>query len=138
MIATKLKSLYLRHETVRFVLAGATNTGLTLAIYWLVLNWLSYPVAYSVSFVSGVLSSYALNTYVVFRASWSWTKLLIFPSVHVVNYACGMAVMWLCIQLIGLSQLVAPIVATLAVLPINFLMTRRLMKGCTTESRRSV
>jgi Predicted membrane protein len=122
-------SLFAHHEPVRFLIAGGINTLFTLGLYWLLLNWLSYPMAYTLSFVSGVLSGYALNTYVVFRRRWSWMKLLAFPSVQVVNYLCGLAVIWVAIHWLRVSQMVAPLLATVVVLPINFLLTRRLIRG---------
>lgn len=116
-------------EKTRFLLAGGFNTALTLALYWLLLLFgAPYLYAYTSSFVLGIFTSYLLNTYLVFRTSWSWRKLALFPSVHLVNYLIGTAVVWSWVSRLGLSAEMAPIVATLVVIPASFVMTRFLIK----------
>ena len=112
-------------EKVRFLLAGGFNTVLTLALYWwLLLLGTRYLFAYTLSFMLGIFSSYALNTFLVFRAPWSWRKLALFPSVHLVNYLIGTAIVWFWVSGLELGAELAPIVATLIVIPASFLMTR--------------
>ena len=118
----------LRLEIFRFVIAGGINTLFTLALYWLLLTWFEYRLAYTVSFVVGIVSGFALNTYVVFRVSWSWMRLLAFPSVHAVNYVVGLAIVWLGVRVVGIDERIAPVVAAVVVIPLNFLMTRFVVK----------
>ena len=115
-------------EVVRFLAGGGANTLLTLACYWMLLHLLPYGAAYTLSFALGIMSSYAINTWFVFRQPWSWAKLLAFPLVHLVNYLAGMAVIWLLIERLGVDARIAPVAAIIATLPLNFLMTRRLVK----------
>lgn len=117
-----------RLEIVRFVVAGGINTALTLALYWLLLEWLEYRLAYTASFAAGVISGFALNTYVVFRVRWSWMRLMAFPSVHFVNYVAGLAIVWLGVRVLGIDERIAPVVAAVAIIPLNFLMTRFVVK----------
>lgn len=117
-----------RTELFRFVLAGTANTLFTLALYWFLLEWMSYPLAYTASFVAGIVSGFALNTYVVFHVTWSWTRLLAFPSVHAINYLVGMVVVWLSVRVAGIDERIAPIVAAIVGIPLNFLMTRFVIK----------
>ncbi len=117
-----------RLEIVRFIVAGGINTLLTLALYWLLLEWLEYRLAYTVSFVAGVVSGFALNTYVVFRVPWSWVRLLAFPSVHAVNYVVGLVIVWLGVRVFGIDERIAPVVAAVVIIPLNFLMTRLVVK----------
>lgn len=117
-----------RLEAVRFILAGGINTLLTLALYWLLLAWLEYRLAYTASFAAGIISGFALNTYVVFRVPWSWVRLLAFPSVHAVNYVVGLAIVWVGVRVFGIDERIAPVVAAVAIVPLNFLMTRYAVK----------
>lgn len=117
-----------RLEIFRFVIAGGINTLLTLALYWLLLTWLEYRLAYTASFVAGIVSGFVLNTYIVFRVPWSWMRLLAFPSVHAVNYVVGLAIVWFGVRVIGVEERIAPVVAAVVILPLNFLMTRFVVK----------
>lgn len=116
-------------EVLRFLLVGGFNTLATLCIYWLLLPLVGYAVAYSISFVMGVLSGYALNTWLVFKTHWSWRRLMAFPLVHVVNYVLGMGVIWMAVDVLGLDARLGPVAAVLVTLPVNFFLTRRLIAG---------
>lgn len=115
-------------DALRFLLAGGLNTGLTLVLYWLLLKVTSYSMAYTFSFAAGIVSSFALNTYFVFKVSWDWKKFLAFPSVHFVNYLAGLSALWVLIHKIGVDQRLAPVLAIVVTLPLNFLMTRWLIR----------
>lgn len=118
----------LRGESLRFLIGGGINTLLTYVCYWLLLDWIEYAAAYTVSYAAGVVTGFAINTLFVFRTPWSWRKLLAFPLVHLANYGFGLAVMFVVIQFLGFDQRFAPIVATLVVLPLSFVLTRLLLR----------
>lgn len=74
---------------LRFLLGGALNTGLTLALYWVLLRFMHYQWAYFASFCAGILISYLINTRYVFRAQHNWLKFAAFPFIYLVTYALG-------------------------------------------------
>ncbi len=114
-------------QGLRFLIGGGANTLLTLALYWLLLLWLPYSIAFTVSFALGILTGYTINTLVVFQAAWSWRKLMMFPSVHAVNYCLGLGVIFVSVDVFGISASWAPLIATVCTLPVNFLLTRLLL-----------
>ena len=116
-------------EILRFLLVGGVNTLWTLCLYWLMLPDLGYVAAYSISFVLGIVSGYTLNAFFVFRTRWSWRRLLAFPLVHAVNYVVGIGVIWIVVGLLGIDARLGPVVVVVATLPINFLLTRKLVAG---------
>lgn len=122
-------SYHLRSEAFRFLIGGFVNTALSLLCYWALLPFVAYGVAYTLSFVLGVFSSYAINTYFVFRTTWSWKRLLTFPLVHVVNYCAGLFVVWLSIRIFDINAWIAPLIAIAATLPLNFILSRWVIRG---------
>jgi putative flippase GtrA len=114
-------------QGLRFVVGGGTNTVLTLLLYWLLLNWMPYAAAFTASFAAGILSGYAINTLLVFRAQWSWRKLMMFPSVHAVNYSLGLGIVLVSVDVLGVPARWAPLIATVCTLPVNFVLTRWLL-----------
>lgn len=115
-------------EAVRFVIGGGVNTLLSYAIYWLLLLWLSYPYAYTISFAAAILTGFAINTRFVFFARWSWRKLAAFPLVQFLSYALGLATITICVRYLGIDAKWAPLVATAVVVPVTFTLTRALMR----------
>lgn len=122
-----LSRKHLSGEVIRFVLGGGINTLLSYAIYWLLLRWLSYPVAYTISYSATIVTGFAINTWFVFRAPWSWRKLAGFPLIQGFNYILGIGTVTICVHYAGVDKLIAPVIATLIVLPVNFMLTRMLI-----------
>jgi putative flippase GtrA len=125
--ARALSRKHMTAEVLRFVVGGGANTLLSYAIYWLLLLWLSYPLAYTISYGAAILTGFAINTLFVFRTRWSWRKLAAFPLLQLLNYLMGLGVVAICIRYIGVDVRLAPVLATVVVLPVNFLLTRSLM-----------
>lgn len=114
---------------MRFLIGGGANTLFSYAMYWVLLPCMPYLWAYTISYVVAILSGFAMNTWFVFRTAWSWKRLFAFPAVHLVNYLAALIVVWIAAKLFGISEVIAPVVATVVILPLNFVLTRRLMIG---------
>jgi putative flippase GtrA len=112
---------------IRFLLSGGLNTLLTFCLYWLLLLWVHYQVAYAVSYVAGIALGYLLNVKFVFRVRHSMRKAALFPFVYLINYVCGAAIVALVVNVLRWDVRVAPLIAILLTLPLTFLLTRRLL-----------
>lgn len=118
----------LQKESIRFLVVGAINTGATYLEYLALLNWLSYPVAYSIAFATGILLSFYLNTRFVFRTPASWRKLLLYPGVYVVQYLLGVFVLWIAVEHAGLSRPTAMLVVIVVSTPVTFILSRSILR----------
>lgn len=127
-LARILSHRHISAEALRFLIGGGTNTLLSYAIYWLLLPLLGYSLAYTLSYAATILTGFAINTWFVFHAPWSWRKLAAFPLLQFVNYLLGLGTVTICIRYLGIDARVAPVLATVIVLPANFLLTRGLMR----------
>lgn len=126
-LARILSHKHISTEALRFLIGGGINTMLSYVIYWLLLPWLSYPVAYTISYATAIVSGFAISARFVFRTPWSWRKLAAFPFVQLLNYLIGLGTVTVCVRYIGIDERLVPLVATVIVLPINFMLTRGLM-----------
>lgn len=127
-LAHMLSHKHISAEALRFVIGGGFNTLLSYVIYWLLLPWVSYPVAYTISYAAAILTGFTINTRFVFRTAWSWRKLAAFPLVQLLNYLMGLGTVAFCIRYLGIDARIAPVLATVVILPANFLLTRALMQ----------
>lgn len=114
-------------QGLRFLVGGGANTLFSYAMYWVLLPWMPYLWAYTTSYAVAILSGFAINTWFVFRTSWSWKRLLAFPAVHLVNYLAALIVVWVAVRLLHIPEVVAPLIATVLIMPLNFLLTRLLI-----------
>ena len=73
-------------QALRFLAAGALNTGLTYMLYLLLLQAFAYAVSYSVAFVVGIGLSYLLNRWFVFQAGGGRRTMALYPLVYVAQH----------------------------------------------------
>jgi putative flippase GtrA len=116
-------------EFVRFLIAGAVNTGLSYAIYLLLLAIAPYLVAYSLSYLFGIAISYLLMTRFVFRTERRLASALKFPLVYVAQYAVGSAVLVLLVETFAVQAWLAALVAIVVSIPVTFSLSRLVLRG---------
>jgi putative flippase GtrA len=111
-------------EFARFLLAGAANTLLTYLLYLLLLEFLPYLLAYSITYCTGIALSYFLNVYLVFKQRASFASFVKFPIVYVIQYCLGAGMLWLLVDMAGVSPAIAMIGVIVATIPVTFIAIR--------------
>ena len=114
---------------LRFLVGGAINTLVTFAIYYLLLRFVVYHVAYFIAFVIGIVLSYFYNTYVVYRVAASWGDLFSFPMVYVVQYLCSASLLWILVEFCNVPRQIVPLLVVLLVLPVTYILMRRVFSS---------
>ena len=114
---------------VRYVLAGALNTGATYALFYALLRFVPYATAYTLAFVAGIGLSYALNARFVFAAPMRLASALAWPLVYLVQYIVGVAVLALLVERFDVVPAVAAIAAIVVTIPLTFVLSRRTIAG---------
>jgi len=128
MLSMKFTSLNIK-EYVSFLLCGAANTGLTYALYALFLFFVPYKLSYSLAYVCGIVISYYLNSKFVFKQPVTLAKFLKYPAVYIVQYGLGIIILYVCIDILGVSKWLAPIVVIVISLPVTFVISKLIIKG---------
>jgi putative flippase GtrA len=111
-------------QLARFLVVGAVNSGLTYIAYLVLLRWVSYRVAYSLSYVAGIFFSFVLNSLFVFRVPLRWGRLLPYPSVYLVQYLLGLCVVYVGVELLRWDERLMPIAVLVVTVPVSFVLTR--------------
>jgi len=116
-------------EFARFLVAGAVNTGISYAIYLLLLAILPYLAAYTISYLAGIVISYLLLTRFVFRTPRRLATAVRFPLVYIAQYLIGSAVIVLLVETMGVRASIAAIVAIVVSIPVTFALSRLLLRA---------
>lgn len=111
-------------DFVAFVVVGGTNTLVTWLFYVLLNTIMGYDLAYTLSYVLGIVLAYYMNTRWVFRVAMSWKTFFAFPLVYLVQYALGLGLLYLIVELTAVPEDLGPLVVTALTVPITFLMSR--------------
>lgn len=115
-------------EYATFILVGGVNTAVTYAIYLLLSLTLTYQVAYGISFLLGILLSYYLNSRFVFDVKMSWSGLMRFPTIYLVQYLAGSLLLGALVEVLDVPERYAPLVVTIVLVPATFFMTRFILR----------
>ncbi len=117
------------HQAFRFLVAGGANTIFGYGMYLLFNLMLDYRVSYTLSFVIGIFVSFVLNSLYVFRQPLRWGRLVVYPTVYLIQYIVGVACVWIFVGVFHQSEVFAPIPAIVISLPLTYVATRFIIKG---------
>lgn len=117
------------NEFVRFVIAGAVNTGATYLLFVFLQFFLLYQIAYTIAYSSGILLSYWLNSVFVFQRAMNFGKMIQYPVVYLVQYIVGVIFMTLLVEFFSLDSICAAPIVIVSVIPITFTLSRYVIKS---------
>jgi putative flippase GtrA len=122
----KLRDLI--EQFIKFGLVGLSNTFISLAIYYIFIfiNKDLYLVGNIIGFVVSVLNSYYWNNRFVFKAenrNHVQALLRTFLS-YGVTFVLGTVLLIIMIEILSISEIVAPLINLIITVPINFMLNK--------------
>ena len=115
-------------ELVRFAIVGIIATLVHYGLYLLLKRWINVSVSYTIGYALSFLMNFWLSNVFTFRTKPSMKKGVGFGVSHVINYLLHIALLNLFLW-VGLPSNLAPIPVFLIVVPINFLLVRKVLKS---------
>lgn len=115
-------------EKLRFLIAGSTTTLSVYLLYWVLLLVMDPHVAYPIACIAGIAMSYTLSTLWVFQRSWTRLGLFAFLIGYGVQTLVSYGVFALLLAFTPVPAWVAPVLVTILLLPLTFLMNRELVR----------
>ena len=112
----------------RFLVSGAVNTLATYILYLLLLEFLPYTWAYTITYAAGIALGYLLSAKWVFKKDLSVRTAASYPLVYLINYAIGIGILKLCVRVLHVPAQVAPLSVICVTVPVMFLLTRAIFR----------
>lgn len=123
----------------RFVVVGVVNTAVYYAVYLPVRLVLAYVIAHVIAWTISTAGSFLLNSTWTYGVTPTWRRALIYPLSSVPNLLFTTVGVVFLVQVLGISQAWAPLLAGLAAVPVTFVTARWLLvqaPGVRAQSRR--
>lgn len=112
----------------KFGLVGLSNTAISLGIYYLLVYLgVHYVLANACGFVVSVINSYLWNSRVVFKGKQEKSAARAFAKVfcsYGVSFFLSTVLMLFFVQILHISQYIAPLLRLLFTVPLNFMMNK--------------
>jgi putative flippase GtrA len=113
----------------RFLISGGVNTALTYLVYLALVPLMAYTLAYSASYVAGIVIAYVINTRFVFQARMQARSALLYPLVYVAQYVAGVVLLALLVEVLGVDERIAPAAVIILTIPLTFILSRVIIQG---------
>ncbi|MBC7766368.1 MAG: GtrA family protein [Hyphomonadaceae bacterium] len=112
-------------QFIQFATVGASNTAIALAIYYtLVLLHVHYQVANVVAFVVSSYNGYFWSSRIVFKKGKSSNSFIKFYASYGITFLMTVSFMYIFVDVLGLSKMLAPILILFVTIPVNFLLNK--------------
>ncbi|WP_460145094.1 GtrA family protein [Pseudomonas sp. S2_A02] len=108
----------------RFLLTGGLNTGITYALYLIMLNFFPYIWSYSISYIGGIVIAFVMNRFFVFKEHQGLKSVLFFPFIYIAQYILGIFIVWFWVKKLMLPEFLAPLAAIVLSLPLTYVLTK--------------
>lgn len=119
----KLKETFFSKQFIIFVIIGFINTFNGTVFSYIYSSFLNANLAFLPGYISGLLISYVLNSFITFKEKLSIKKLIKFAISSIPNFVIQYIVVIIC-SAIGLHKLFAYIMAAIVGVPVTFLLMK--------------
>lgn len=122
-ITKKIKSTFFSKQFIIFITIGIINTFNGSAFSYIFSNFLKPNTAFLPGYISGLLISYLLNSFITFKEKLSFEKLIKFIISSIPNFIVQYIVVIACTS-VGLHKLIAYMLAAIIGVPITFILIK--------------
>lgn len=121
---------FMKSEVFRFIIVGVMNTANYYIIYlfFLKLVGLNYLIAHILGFLISMVGSFFLNSYFTYRTKPTLKKFFQFPLTYVVNITVTTVSIYILVDLIGLNDIISPLLASLIAIPFTFIISKKILQ----------
>jgi putative flippase GtrA len=81
-------------------------------------------MAFSISFIAGILIAYGLNTLFVFETPVSLRKMFQYPVIYAIQYGLGLILLATLVEGFGVDKRFAPLINVVLLTPITFWLNK--------------
>lgn len=114
-------------EAIRFCIVGVLATIVHYGLYLLLKEVINVSVAYTIGYVISFIGNFVLTNVYTFKTQATAKKGIGFVICHVINYLLHIGLLNVFIWL-GVPSSLAPIPVYCIVVPVNFLLVRKVVK----------
>ena len=122
-----MRTALVSRQMITFAVIGVVNTGTYYAVYLLLLTRLPYLLAHILATALSLTGSFFLNARFTYRTRPTLRKFLLFPLTNAANFISTTAGVYVLVDLLHFSSRFAPLLASLAAIPVTFVVSRRIM-----------
>lgn len=118
----------LKRQFLFFLFTGFCNTLLTYCVYLIAILFVDYRIAFTVSYVFGILISYFLNSIFVFNMHLNTINFKRYLIVYMSQYLFGVLLLYCFVTIVNINKKFAPWGVIFINIPLTFMLMRMIFK----------
>ncbi|EKQ56001.1 MULTISPECIES: GtrA family protein [unclassified Clostridium] len=122
-ILQKFKETFISKQFIFFIIIGIINTFNGTVFSYIFSNFLSANIAFLPGYISGLIISYILNSFITFKEKLELKKFIRFTISSIPNFIIQYIVVIICTTM-GLHKLFAYMLAAIIGVPVTFLLVK--------------
>ncbi|MGG7143984.1 GtrA family protein [Clostridium nigeriense] len=123
-IMDKIKKIFLNKEFIFFIIIGVINTFNGVVFSFIYSSLLNENIAFILGYISGLVVSYILNSYITFKEKLAFTKFIKFAISYIPNFIIQNIVVIITFNILGLHKLIAYCLAAIIGIPVTFILLK--------------
>ncbi|MDR2879052.1 MAG: GtrA family protein [Fusobacteriales bacterium] len=123
-----IKKIFKKYDKfIKFVIVGVSNLCISLITYYILIFFsINYQIANVAGFITGSLNGYFWNKNWVFQnKSESKANIVKFYLVYLSTWGLSAILLYMWIELLGISGIIAPILNVFITTPINYILNKK-------------
>ena len=120
----KIKKIFITKEFIMFLIIGVINTFNGVVFSYIYSNILNENMAFVFGYISGLIVSYILNSYLTFKEKLDFKKFIKFAISYIPNFIIQNIVVIITFNIMGLDKLIAYILAAIIGIPVTFILLK--------------
>lgn len=120
----KIVKFFLNKEFIYFLIIGIVNTFNGTVFSYLYAYLFNANIAFIFGYISGLMISYILNSYITFKETLTFQKFIKFAVSYIPNFIIQNIVVLIVFNMMGLPKLIAYALAAVIGVPVTFVFMK--------------
>lgn len=112
---------------VRFLAVGGSNFFVTYAVYLAALLVLDYDMAFSISFIAGLVFTSVLTIRHTFAAQLTMARVAVYGAYYLLYFAANLRLIEILVEGYGVDAKWGPLLSLTVLTPVHFLLSKALV-----------
>ena len=117
---SKIKTTFFTRAFLSFVGVGAANTIICILLSYIYSSFINRNIAFALGYITSLIISYFVNSTITFKESLAVSRFIKYLVSYIPNFLVQQLVVTLCLEVFGISNLIAYILAAIIGVPITF------------------
>lgn len=123
-LINKFKNIFFSKQFIVFVIIGVINTFNGVIFSYIYSNFFNENIAFIFGYISGLIISYILNSYVTFKEKLDLNKFVKFTISYIPNFIIQNIIVLIVFNIMGIYKLIAYGLAAIIGVPITFIFMK--------------